>query len=259
MMPGLSHLDSRGQAAMVDVAEKEITRRYARAWGRLRLEPETLAAITSGGVAKGDVFAAARLAGIMAAKRCGELIPLCHPLPLDWAGVELVPLPAAGPQEPARIIIIGEAGLAGRTGVEMEALTAVSVAGLTVYDMCKAVDRGLSLEKIALLEKRGGRSGHYWDRSVSAILDGADECELELGERVFCRVREAALEFSLRPSEGPELGRLAGLSAGPGALAGGLLVLGSALLIPLPAAGEGWLEVVKPGRLGPGVLGALLG
>ena len=265
-MSGLSHLDGRGQAAMVDVAGKEVTRRYARAWGRLCLRPETLEAITSGGLAKGDVFAAARLAGIMAAKRCGELIPLCHPLPLDWVGVELVPLAPVAAGEPARIIIVGEAGLAGRTGVEMEALTAVSVAGLTVYDMCKAIDRGLSLEKVSLLEKKGGRSGHYRDAARGVFMADVADCQLEAGERVGCRVREDGLEFRIPAADG----KIVALSKGfPGdrsssswckeALAGRVLVLGEALLVAMPGAdGESCLEVIKPGRLGRETLCAVL-
>lgn len=264
-MEGLSHLDSRGQAAMVDVAGKAVTRRYARAWGRLRLQPETLAAITSGGVAKGDVFAAARLAGIMAAKRCGELIPLCHPLPLDWAGVELVPLAPAGDGDAARIVIIGEAGLAGRTGVEMEALTAVTVAGLTVYDMCKAIDRGLILETVGLLEKTGGRSGRYLDAQRAVVLEGAGEARLEAGDRVFCRLQASGFEFRKQDGQGPVLGRISAWPGGSDAagaeqIPGRIMVLGEALLLISPAAGgEPRLDVIKPGRLGRLALCAVLG
>lgn len=152
----LTHLDAAGRARMVDVSEKEISRRVALARGCVRMAPATLAKIQEGGVAKGDVLAVARIAGIQAAKRTGELIPLCHPLPL--AAVEVTFTPAAdsgGLWVEARCII------EGRTGVEMEALTAVTVAALTIYDMCKAVDRGMTIEQVQLMEKHGGRSGSW--------------------------------------------------------------------------------------------------
>jgi cyclic pyranopterin phosphate synthase len=140
---------------MVDVSVKEITHRVAIASGRIIMAPATLELITSGRAAKGDVIAAARIAGIMAAKRTGELIPLCHPLGLESVTVSLDPAP------PDALVITARAVVTGRTGIEMEALTAVSVAGLTVYDMCKAVDRGMRITDIQLDEKSGGRSGHY--------------------------------------------------------------------------------------------------
>jgi cyclic pyranopterin phosphate synthase len=155
-MNTLSHLDAKGQARMVDVTEKESTFRQAVARGSVRMRPETLALIESGGMPKGDVFATARIAGTMAAKRTGELIPLCHPLALT--GVEIhfrTDRPAGEVEIEARVATVG------RTGVEMEAMTAVAVAGLTIYDMCKAVDRAMVLSDVRLVEKRGGKSGLY--------------------------------------------------------------------------------------------------
>ncbi|CAM4306064.1 Molybdenum cofactor biosynthesis protein C 1 [Mycobacterium basiliense] len=151
----LTHLDEHGAARMVDVSAKDVTRRQARASGAVIMNPKTLEMITDGAAKKGDVFAAARLAGIMAAKRTGELIPLCHPLGMDAVTVELTP---AGTD---RLLITATVTTTGRTGVEMEALTAVSVAALTVYDMCKAVDREMVISDIRLEEKFGGRSGHF--------------------------------------------------------------------------------------------------
>ncbi len=155
-MSGLTHLDSSGTARMVDVSEKEITSREALAEGRVVMAPETLDTILSGNAKKGDVLGAARIAGIMAAKRTHELIPLCHPLMLTKVEVEITPDPAL-----PGLRIAARVRTAGQTGVEMEALTAVSVACLTIYDMAKAVDRGMRLEGIRLLEKSGGRSGHW--------------------------------------------------------------------------------------------------
>ncbi len=151
----LSHTDEKGNARMVDVSAKGDTLRKAVASAFIRMQPETLALIQSGGIAKGDVFATARIAGIMAAKRTPELIPLCHPIPLTFVGVELVPEPPDG----VRIIATVEA--MNKTGVEMESLTAASVAALTVYDMCKAVDRGMQIERVQLEHKSGGKSGTY--------------------------------------------------------------------------------------------------
>jgi cyclic pyranopterin phosphate synthase len=151
----LSHTDEQGNARMVNVSSKGETLRKAIASAFIRMQPETLALIQSGGIAKGDVFATARIAGIMAAKRTPELIPLCHPIPLTFVGVELVPEPPDG----VRIIATVEAMT--KTGVEMEALTAASVAALTVYDMCKAVDRGMQIERVQLEHKSGGKSGTY--------------------------------------------------------------------------------------------------
>ncbi|WP_168211308.1 cyclic pyranopterin monophosphate synthase MoaC [Actinosynnema sp. ALI-1.44] len=155
MPESLTHLDAAGRARMVDVGGKPVTHRVAVASGTVSMKPETLDLITSGGIAKGDVLAAARIAGIMAAKKTGELIPLCHPLGLDSVSVMLEP---AGP---GVLGITATASVTGKTGVEMEALTAVSVAALTVYDMCKAVDREMVVGDIRLEAKSGGRSGDY--------------------------------------------------------------------------------------------------
>ena len=154
-MAELTHFDERGASRMVDVSGKEVTARSARASGLVRMEASTLALILDRGMAKGDVLGVARLAGIMAAKRTGDLIPLCHPLGLESVEVAFTPVDAG------TLRIEATAKVRGRTGVEMEALTAVSVAALTVYDMAKAVDRGMVIDAIKLEEKSGGRSGHY--------------------------------------------------------------------------------------------------
>ena len=151
----LSHTDEQGNARMVDVSAKGDTLRKAIASAFIRMQPETLALIQSGGIAKGDVFATARIAGIMAAKRTPELIPLCHPIPLTFVGVELVP------EQPDGVCIIATVEAMTKTGVEMEALTAASVAALTVYDMCKAVDRSMQIECVQLEHKSGGKSGTF--------------------------------------------------------------------------------------------------
>jgi cyclic pyranopterin phosphate synthase len=153
-MGKLSHLDAEGRARMVDVSGKPDTRREAEAAAVVRMQPETLALIQSGGVPKGDVLAVAELAGVMAAKRTSELIPLCHPLPLDDVQVQATPDEASSSVE-----IRAVARTTGKTGVEMEALTAVAVAALTVYDMCKAADRAMRVESVRLVRKSGGRSG----------------------------------------------------------------------------------------------------
>ena len=152
-MSELTHFDAEGKPRMVDVGQKPVTARLARARARVRMQPETLAKIQQGDVAKGDVLGVARLAGIMASKRTHELIPLCHPLRLDSVEVDLTPL------EPDQVEVIATARAHDRTGVEMEALVAASAAALTVYDMCKAVDRWMSVEAVELIEKRGGKSG----------------------------------------------------------------------------------------------------
>ena len=154
-MSGLTHFDERGASRMVDVSSKPETERAARASGLVRMEPATLAMIVDRRVAKGDVFEVARLAGILAAKRTGQLIPLCHPLGLDAVELSLEPVDERTLRIEARVKVHG------RTGVEMEALTAVSVAALTVYDMCKAVDRGMVIDRVRLEEKSGGQSGQY--------------------------------------------------------------------------------------------------
>jgi cyclic pyranopterin phosphate synthase len=152
----LTHFDASGQAHMVDVGEKGETHRIARAAGTVFMQPATLALIESGDAKKGDVLGVARIAAIQAAKRTSDLIPLCHPIPLTRIGVEF-----AIDREHASITCEATAETVGRTGVEMEALTAVSVGLLTIYDMCKAVDRGIYFENIRLLEKAGGKSGHW--------------------------------------------------------------------------------------------------
>jgi cyclic pyranopterin monophosphate synthase len=152
----LSHLNERGQARMVDVSDKATTSRSATAEGFVRMRADTLALLLDGAAPKGDVLAVARVAGIMAAKRTHELIPLCHPLPITKVTVDFEPLPDA-----ASLRVEAEVKVTGQTGVEMEALTAVSVACLTVYDMLKSADKGMRFDGIRLLEKTGGRSGHF--------------------------------------------------------------------------------------------------
>lgn len=160
-MSRLTHLDADGNANMVDVSEKAVTSREATARAEVRMLPETLKLITEGGHKKGDVLAVARIAGIQAAKRTSDLIPLCHPLMLSKVKVELTP-----DVENSRVVIEATCKLAGQTGVEMEALTAASVAGLTIYDMCKAVDKGMVIGEVKLLEKKGGKSGHLRSEDV---------------------------------------------------------------------------------------------
>lgn len=158
-MTKLTHLNAAGEAHMVDVGTKPETKRIAIAAGRIVMRPETLELVQTSGLAKGDVLAAARLAGIMAAKKTAELVPLCHPLPLSRVEVEL---DASSDDE--AILCTATAETIGRTGVEMEALTAVEIALLTIYDMCKAVDRAMTITDIHLVEKSGGRSG-TWRRN----------------------------------------------------------------------------------------------
>ena len=151
-----THFDAAGQAHMVDVANKDVTRRIARAAGRIAMQPETLALIRDGSAKKGDVLGVARIAAIQAAKRTAELIPLAHPLPLTRVAVDFSLDEAA-----SAVTIEVTAETLDRTGVEMEALTAASVGLLTIYDMCKAVDRAMRIENLRLLEKLGGKSGHF--------------------------------------------------------------------------------------------------
>ena len=156
MTEKLTHFDERGAAHMVDVAAKPETHRVAVATGSIHMRPETLALVTSGTAKKGDVLGVARIAAIQGAKRTAELVPLCHPVPLTSVAIEF------SVDEPgARIDCRATVECTARTGVEMEALTAVQVALLTIYDMCKAVDRGMTMDGIRLLEKRGGKSGTY--------------------------------------------------------------------------------------------------
>lgn len=155
-MSKLSHLDEQGQARMVDVSDKATTSRTAKAEGFVAMQSETLALIEAGVAKKGDVLATARIAGIMAAKKTHELIPLCHPLSITKATIDLQPSHA-----PAGIHVSAEVKVTGQTGVEMEALTAVAVACLTIYDMLKAADKGMTISDIRLVEKTGGRSGTF--------------------------------------------------------------------------------------------------
>jgi cyclic pyranopterin monophosphate synthase len=154
--PKLSHLDERGQARMVDVSQKDPTVREAVAEAAVRMAAPTMIALRSGTTPKGDVLATARIAGIQASKRTSELIPLCHPIPLDAVSIDIV----LDDHEPVARVT-ARARTTARTGVEMEALVAASVAALTLYDMLKAIDRGMEIEKVRLLEKHGGRSGSY--------------------------------------------------------------------------------------------------
>lgn len=156
MTERLTHLDADGSARMVDVSGKAVTRRRAVARATVRMRPETAAIVAAGDAPKGDVLGVARIAGIQAAKRTGELIPLCHPLGLDHVDVEAAIDPVAG-----TVTITAEAGLEARTGVEMESMTAASIAALTVYDMVKGLDKGVAIEQVVLLEKSGGRSGTW--------------------------------------------------------------------------------------------------
>jgi len=159
MTDRLTHLDAEGTARMVDVGAKAVTRRRAVARATLRMRPDTAAVVVAGDAPKGDVLGVARIAGIQAAKRTGELIPLCHPLGLDHVNVDARVDAAAG-----TVTITAEAALEARTGVEMEAMTAAAVAALTVYDMVKGLDKGVTIEQVVLLEKSGGRSG-TWRRA----------------------------------------------------------------------------------------------
>jgi cyclic pyranopterin monophosphate synthase len=154
--PRLTHLDATGAARMVDVGAKAVTQRRAVAQAVVAMAPQTAAAVAAGDAPKGDVLGTARIAGIQAAKRTGELIPLCHPLGLDAVAVDLVVDPEA-----CTVTIRAEASTTARTGVEMEAMTAASVAALTVYDMVKGLERGVTLREVALLEKTGGKSGPW--------------------------------------------------------------------------------------------------
>jgi cyclic pyranopterin phosphate synthase len=165
--PALTHFNDQGQAHMVDVAGKPATHRMARAQGRIDMRAQTLGLIQSGSAGKGDVLGVARVAGIMAAKKTSELIPLCHPIALTRVAIdfEICPAPDTGNTDdanvPAAIFCTAQTETTGPTGVEMEALTAVQIALLTIYDMCKAVDRGMVIGDVRLLEKRGGKSGTW--------------------------------------------------------------------------------------------------
>jgi cyclic pyranopterin phosphate synthase len=154
MAPKLTHLGKSGEARMVDVSAKDLTARVATAEGRVTMSRATLDLVLKGDAKKGDVLGAARIAGIMAAKRTHDLIPLCHPLPITKVEIAIEP-------DKKGLVVTATVKVTGQTGVEMEALTAVSVACLTIYDMVKAAERGMTIEGIRLLEKRGGKSGHY--------------------------------------------------------------------------------------------------
>ncbi len=155
-MAKLSHIDERGRVRMVDVTGKDVTQRVAVARGVVTMRAETLAAIAEGQIPKGDVLTVARIAGIMAAKKTSELIPMCHPLNISGVEVKLTPR-----QSPPSVEVEATVRIAGKTGVEMEALTAVSAAGLTIYDMCKAVDREMTIGEIRLMHKSGGKGGTF--------------------------------------------------------------------------------------------------
>ena len=155
-MSDLTHFDAAGNAVMVDVSGKDVTECTAVAKAIVRMEPATLARIEAGDIRKGDVLGVARLAGIMAAKRTADLIPLCHPLPLASVSIDLAPL-----RDASAVEITATVKVTGRTGVEMEALTAASVAALTIYDMCKAIDRGMVIADLRLVHKSGGKSGTF--------------------------------------------------------------------------------------------------
>ncbi len=157
----LSHLDEQGRAHMVDVGHKPDTLREATAAGRVLMQPKTLALIQERGIAKGDVLAVAQVAGVMAAKRTHELIPMCHPLLLTHVGVDFEPRGPIGETGLVGVDITASVRTTGKTGVEMEALAAVTIAGLTIYDMCKAVDRGMQLDAVRLVRKTGGKGGDW--------------------------------------------------------------------------------------------------
>lgn len=161
----LTHIDEHGNANMVDVSDKPMTCREARAFARISMKPETLQQILNNSLKKGDVLAVARIAGIQAAKKCGELIPLCHPLSLTKVAVDFTIN-----DELSCVDVVSYCKLTGQTGVEMEALIAASVAALTIYDMCKAVDMDMVIEQVCLLEKNGGRRGHYQRESIPETL-----------------------------------------------------------------------------------------
>ena len=169
-MNQLTHINASGQAEMVDVTDKAVTQREAVAEATVSMLPETLQLIIDGGHKKGDVFAVARIAGVQAAKKCADLIPLCHPLLLSSIKVDL-----QADQANNRVVIQAVCKLAGQTGVEMEALTAATVAALTIYDMCKAVDKGMTIGNVRLLEKSGGKSGHWQAASINVAEGCSDD------------------------------------------------------------------------------------
>lgn len=261
----LSHLDGRGYVQMVNVGDKDETSRLARAWGQVHMAKDTIEKVTSGTFLKGDVLATARIAGIMAAKQTGTLIPLCHPLPVSHVGVELLPL-----VDGKRIIIVAEARVTGKTGVEMEALTAVSVAALTVYDMCKAVDKRMSIDSITLLEKYGGRSGHYLNPDFAVAVTTSIPIELRLGMEMQLTKKDNTYSLTcLNDAKGQA--RLV-MDHLPGSLplfeaeemfcrlAAGVFLLGESVLeVSLSVSGQGvTLSVVKAGMVESGDMLAVL-
>lgn len=151
----LTHVDENGAARMVDVGDKQVTKRVAQAQAVITMRTETMQQIIQGTMPKGDVFACARIAGIMAAKRTSDLIPMCHPLPIDGVEIEITPI------SETQVRVVSSLRCTHKTGIEMEALTAASVAALTIYDMCKAIDRGMRIDEVLLLHKAGGKSGEY--------------------------------------------------------------------------------------------------
>ena len=169
-MGGFSHMDKDGNARMVDVSAKGDTARTAIVRGTVRLAPETLALLKQDALPKGDVLTTAKIAGIQAAKRTADLIPMCHPLPISYVDIRFTVV-----DETSCIELECEVRTSYKTGVEMEALTAVSVAALTVYDMCKSIDRGMVIDRIRLEEKRGGRSGHWQRSKASHCINASDE------------------------------------------------------------------------------------
>ncbi|MBN2333582.1 MAG: cyclic pyranopterin monophosphate synthase MoaC [Deltaproteobacteria bacterium] len=260
----LTHLDEHGNARMVDVGSKGETSRLARAWGAVRMTAETIDQLVAGENVKGDVLAAARIAGIMAAKQTGNLIPLCHPLPITHVAVELLP-----EKSRREVVIIAEARVTGKTGVEMEALTAVSLAALTIYDMCKAVDKNMVIGPIALLEKRGGRSGHYINPDYAVAV--AAPLTVVAGEILRLHSRAPEGGYLLEPMNGA--GRVAfdRLPSGlvvtdgrPAAVfkADRMFLLGDAVLQSLApeksSPGEYLLSVVHGGRVDAGEIFAVL-
>lgn len=168
-MPDLTHIDAGGNVRMVDVGEKPPTRRTAIAEGRIRMNPEAMDAVEAGRVEKGEALAVARIAAIQGAKRAASLIPLCHPVPIDAVDVEIFP-----ESDPRGYRVTVRVSAEWRTGVEMEALTGVGMALLALYDMCKALDRGMEIGPVRLLEKRGGRSGAWHASGVSGVAAGSD-------------------------------------------------------------------------------------
>jgi cyclic pyranopterin monophosphate synthase len=184
----LTHLGRHGEAHMVDVSSKRITARVAVAEGRIVMQPATLELVLKGDVKKGDVLGTARVAGILAAKRTHELIPLCHPLPISAVDIKIAP-----DRTVPGLTVLATVKTSGRTGVEMEALTAASVACLTVYDMVKSVERGMRIEAVRLVEKRGGKSGLYRAAAVSSTpLTQSTGAQVKRASRAFARKRSGA-------------------------------------------------------------------